>query len=247
MGCGCSKKSSGCGSSSSSCGCSSCQSSSSCNSLCYSSCCDKFCANIEIRNSWNVPACDDTAQLYVPGLKTALIGSYISNPTYGYFKIVAVSGSGNKITVQNECLYGNAAPGTVVTAGTKFNFGPPPPLTTWADWAVTITPDTGLTVANPNIIKARYYVQATTCFWNFTAGFELVGTTANSVSINAPVTPLDDKCGVGAASLTNGDGSAMQRPFWEIRSGGILFAGSAAWVDGVDAGIRAQGFYEIDN
>lgn len=71
---------------------------------------------IKIQNSWNVPACGQSALLNVPGCTTIMIGSYIWNPTYGAFKITAFNSVTQQITVKNECLIGNATAGTVVPA-----------------------------------------------------------------------------------------------------------------------------------
>lgn len=100
----------------------------------YSSCgctkecpsCAAVCASLQVNNAWNVPACSAQAVLSVPGLTTLLIGSYVWNPTYGWFRVTAFDSVNGQVTVINECLAANAAPGTVVPALTEFIFGTPP-------------------------------------------------------------------------------------------------------------------------
>lgn len=112
MSCGCaSKKSSGCTTTT---------------NCCEDEGCPEICAALIVTNSWNVPACSNSAVLSVPGLTTALIGSYVWNPTYGWFRITGFDSVNGQLTVLNECLAQNAAPGTVVPAETLFVFGAPP-------------------------------------------------------------------------------------------------------------------------
>lgn len=111
-----------------SCGCNKC----SCKTCtCSTTCpdCTVVCAALVVQNAWNVPACDASAVLSVPGLTTVLIGSYVWNPTYGWFRITAFDSVNGQITVINECIEGNADPGTVVPALTVFVFGAPPGTT----------------------------------------------------------------------------------------------------------------------
>ena len=88
--------------------------------------CASLCTALTVTNAWNVPSCNNSAVLAIPGISVVLLGSYIYNPTYGWFKITAVDSINSQITVLNECLYLNASPGSVVPAGTSFVFGPPP-------------------------------------------------------------------------------------------------------------------------
>jgi len=55
-----------------------------------------------------------------------LIGSYIWNPTYGWFQITAFDSVTEQLTVLNNCFTANAAPGTPVPSCTQFVFGSPP-------------------------------------------------------------------------------------------------------------------------
>jgi hypothetical protein len=108
-------------SSCSSCSCSSCTST--------ATACTEICTALVISNAWNVPACSASAVLSVPGLETLLVGSYLWNPTYGWFRVTAFDSVNFQITVYNECFAANAAAGTVVPAGTQFVFGAPPGAT----------------------------------------------------------------------------------------------------------------------
>lgn len=76
--------------------------------------------------SWNVPACGGTALLSVPGIIGASIGSYLWHTAYGYFRIVSVDSEKGLIGITNECLTGNADPGTQIAAGTCFLVTVPP-------------------------------------------------------------------------------------------------------------------------
>lgn len=117
-----------------SCGCSS-----SC-SCCTESNCPSVCTSVVVSNAWNVPSCGSEAILSVPGLTTVLIGSYIYNPTYGRFRITAFDSVNSQITVLNECLPGNAAPGTVVPALTNFIFSAPATLTEFVNTLSFVVP-----------------------------------------------------------------------------------------------------------
>lgn len=108
----------------------SCSSCSNCScSDCTSTPCAEVCTALVISNAWNVPACDASAVLSVPGLETVLIGSYVWNPTYGWFLLTAFDSVNFQITVKNLCFSGNAVAGTVVPAGAEFVFGAPPGAT----------------------------------------------------------------------------------------------------------------------
>lgn len=70
--------------------------------------------------SWNIPVCDGQATLYFSDLKVIPIGSYIWNPTYGYFEVIAFDHNTGQVTILNHCNEGNAAVGTNVPACTPF-------------------------------------------------------------------------------------------------------------------------------
>lgn len=91
--------------------------------------CPEICTSLAIQNAWNIPACNASAVLSVTGLTTLLIGTYLYNPEYGWFRVTAFDSVNYQITVLNECFGDNAAAGTVVPAGTQFVFGAPPSAT----------------------------------------------------------------------------------------------------------------------
>ncbi len=85
-----------------------------------------YSAALKVENSWNVPACGETATLTIPGLTNIVIGSYLWNEEYGYFEITAFDSGLQQVTVINRCNEGNAAPGTGVDACTLFVNTTPP-------------------------------------------------------------------------------------------------------------------------
>lgn len=230
-----------------SCGCNECASSRCCEPQPCVPNCPKVCTSLIVTNAWNVPACDESAILYVPGLETVLIGSYISNPTYGTFKITGINSVGGKITVLNECLADNTPPGTVVPAGTEFIFGTPPTLTEWTSYTPVVTPGAGLVLVTSST-EGKYYTQGTTVFFEVLASFETTGTTAGQMDLSTPP-------GLIPASTTvlkpvygaNGDGTDFGRLGWRtLNTGTFIISGNTAWVDGTDGFFSFQGFYELD-
>lgn len=109
--------------------CSSCSSCSCSNCTSTPTPCAEVCTALVISNAWNIPACSASAVLSVPGLETILIGSYLWNPDYGWFRVTAFDSVNFQITVLNECFGDNAVAGTVVPAGAQFVFGAPPSST----------------------------------------------------------------------------------------------------------------------
>lgn len=234
-----------------SCGCKkSCSGSCSCSSSCAPTECDpcsQVCTALQVSNSWNVPACDAYAVLYVPGITTVLIGSYISNPTYGTFKITSINSTGGKITIQNECLAGNAAPGTVVPAFTEFVFGTPPTLTEYSTWVPVVTASGAMTVSALVIAEAAYFTIGTTCFFSVEVGFTLGGVADIAVYISNPIIgvsiPQSNIICAASENSTVISGGAR----W--RSVGTNFFVSkhaaANWTLGANANIAIQGNYQI--
>lgn len=82
--------------------------------------------SIKVNNSWNVPSCGNSAIINVAGLKSFVPGSYIWNPTYGFFEGTAFDAATGDLTIVNHCNDGNAAPGTGVPACTNFDVTVPP-------------------------------------------------------------------------------------------------------------------------
>lgn len=160
-------------------------------SCCSSSCsccdteteCSAVCTAITVTNSWNVPSCGNSAVLAVPGLTVALVGSYIWNPTYGWFKVTAVDSINYQLTILNECLESNADAGTVVPSDTVFVFGAPPGSTT-----------------------VNYTQSALGVGYTITGSVAPVvfGTTSPVITITQPGTYLlEGYLGVSASALTN--------------------------------------------
>ena len=86
----------------------------------------QFFGTITITDSWNIPACGQTAVLNVMGLKSINIGAYIWNTSYGYFEVTAFNSGTGQITIVNNCNDGNASPGTNVPSCTDFTITVPP-------------------------------------------------------------------------------------------------------------------------
>lgn len=80
----------------------------------------QFAAALKVTNSWNVPACGESATLYIQGIILAAVGSYLWSSNYGYFEIVSYDADTNQVVVENPCFDGNAAEGTTVPACTLF-------------------------------------------------------------------------------------------------------------------------------
>lgn len=99
-----------------------------CQSRCTCTCtsCPTIVTALQINVDWTIPACGASAVLSISNLTAALVGSYIYNTTYGQFRITTVDTSNGTITIINDCLTGNAVPGTPVPSGTLFLFSPPP-------------------------------------------------------------------------------------------------------------------------
>ncbi len=85
-----------------------------------------FRADVKIVDSWNVPACDLSAVVNTESLNAIVVGSYLWNPTYGYFLITAFNSGTGQITLLNPCVTGNASPGTQIPACTEFTVTVPP-------------------------------------------------------------------------------------------------------------------------
>lgn len=77
-------------------------------------------------SAFNMPACNGTAVITVPGLFRIQVGSYLWNVNYGYLLVLSFDYVNQQITVKNECQGGNAAPGTLIPACTMFNIADPP-------------------------------------------------------------------------------------------------------------------------
>lgn len=77
-------------------------------------------AGLSVQNSWNIPACNGSSVLQIPGLTNAVNGSYLWNPSYGYFKVISFNNSNSTVVIQNDCHITNQAVGTQIPACTTF-------------------------------------------------------------------------------------------------------------------------------
>lgn len=85
-----------------------------------------FNTTISPDNSWNIPACGNLVTFVVGDLNTFHIGAYIWSETYGYFEVVGFDRNTHQLTVINNCIEGNATPGTKVEACSLFIVVDPP-------------------------------------------------------------------------------------------------------------------------
>lgn len=115
--------------------------------------CSEICTAIYVQNSFNVPACGATAVIDIPKLKTIIVGGYLWNPTYGYFLIQSFNAVTGQAQILNECITGNAAPGTIVPASTQFAVTPLPLEREYdGGWINPIVPPGVFTYASPTTI-----------------------------------------------------------------------------------------------
>lgn len=87
---------------------------------------NKFAADVKVTSSWNVPVCGESATVTIPGLTAITIGSYLWNPSYGYFEVTSFNAGTQQVTLVNRCTDGNATAGTSVAACTEFTVTDPP-------------------------------------------------------------------------------------------------------------------------
>lgn len=87
---------------------------------------ESYATTVKTSSTFNMPACNATATLTVPGLKNIQIGSYLWNATYGYLKVESFDYLASQVVVRNECQTGNAAAGTSIPACTLFTVTDPP-------------------------------------------------------------------------------------------------------------------------
>lgn len=85
-----------------------------------------FSADVKIADSWNIPACGESAVVNGVSLRAIVVGSYIWNPDFGYFEVTAFNSGTGQMTLTNHCNDGNASPGTTVSACTEFTVVDPP-------------------------------------------------------------------------------------------------------------------------
>lgn len=86
----------------------------------------QFVTALSSASAFVMPACNQTAVITFAGLARMLVGSYLWNPLYGFLVVTGFDPLSGQVRVQNECLTGNAAPGTIIPRCTLFNVTVPP-------------------------------------------------------------------------------------------------------------------------
>lgn len=111
----------------------------SCDSSCPEDHCQKFYIDqfytaIRCDAAWNVPDCGESAVVAFSAVKSVLLGSYLWNTTYGYFKIIDFDVSRALLTLENMCIEGyELQVGAQVPGCTLFIVTPPPDVTQQSD------------------------------------------------------------------------------------------------------------------
>lgn len=85
-----------------------------------------FVATIKVGSAWGVPESGGTGIIFVDGLVSILVGSYIYNKNYGYFEVTAFNQDNGQVTVLNHNTGGNQPPGFQVPPCTEFIITDPP-------------------------------------------------------------------------------------------------------------------------
>ena len=132
----------------------------------------EFFVDVNIQDSWNIPACGSSATVVANSLKSIVVGSYLWNPDYGYFEVSAFNAGTGQVTLINHCDDGNSSAGTNVPSCTNFTVTVPPVNTESSNVCVaidftapdvgdcidiTLTTTTGLTVADTVQIGSGFY------------------------------------------------------------------------------------------
>lgn len=81
---------------------------------------NRYVTGVMMSNTVHMPACNATTFLTIPGLQLINIGVYLWNPIYGYLKVISFDLTTGTVVVENECLVGNAVPGTIIPSCTIF-------------------------------------------------------------------------------------------------------------------------------
>lgn len=81
---------------------------------------------LSVSSSFVMPSCNGEAVISFQGLVQLQVGAYLWSAVHGYLLVTAFDSLTGDVTVENECLSGNSAPGTVVPACTLFNVTVPP-------------------------------------------------------------------------------------------------------------------------
>lgn len=86
----------------------------------------QFYTTLKVFTAWNVPACGGQATVTLVDAQQVLPGSYLWNPTYGYFQVISFNSSTKEVVLQNNCNEGNADVGDQIPACTDFVVVDPP-------------------------------------------------------------------------------------------------------------------------
>jgi len=229
----------------------SCNSSCGCTSSYIVPLCPEFCTSLSVTNAWNVPACGQSAVLAIPGLRTVLIGSFLYNPTYGFFEITGFNSINYQVTVVNNCYVENAAPGTVVPANTKFIESAITGTGSTETWTPTVTGNGGMTVTGVTIDVAEQWAVGILEFFVLGIRFTLGGTASDIINVSMGTATegfevtgnTNFVCHAVNNSIVVADG-AIWRPV-PADPGRIIVvpANMGNWVLGTGGLISMQGFY----
>ncbi len=179
-----------------------------------------FITAVATGKSFNMPACNASVVIYLPGVQQLQVGGYLWNVTYGYLQIVSFDFSTGTAVVKNNCEDGNASPGTQIPECTMFNVVDPPydnssacdglAVYITADFvipavgntvAVSVTGIEGLTIEGVVQIGSGYYTitiinSSTAITIQNDGGGGVPGTTVYAQDINgnciSPVVPYAD-------------------------------------------------------
>ena len=79
-----------------------------------------YAAGIYVKDEWVVPNVSGTVVATLNDVSALVIGSYLYNPTYGYFLITSWDRNTGRVTLENDGMQGNITPGSLVGAYTLF-------------------------------------------------------------------------------------------------------------------------------
>lgn len=213
--------------------------------------CPTICTALVSANSVNVPACDETAVLSFPGLTSILIGSYLYNPTYGTFLVTGFNSINGQVTIENTCLAGNAAPGTMIPVGTEFVFGSPPTLTEYTAWTPVLTAPVGstLTIPSQTVNQANYFTIGTTMWFTVSMSFEVGGADDDSLYMSLPITSVADDTDVAIGYTLVNNNAYVPGSVWRVDTTPtrlvLSFLLGTLWDTGAVNSFTIQGYVQV--
>lgn len=125
-----------------------------------------YAASVKIEDSFQMPACGQSAQLRIVGLVAIAVPSYIWNQAVGYLQVIAFNAYDNIITVQNNCQTGNASPGTSFPACTLFVVTDPPAVASGSSQTGCFVGEPGFTAPPVSPAVGSCILIAVTCVNN---------------------------------------------------------------------------------